>query len=305
MSGAGPRRGESSIASPIESPSVVVAEETGVSACPLCGGVARPWLVKSGYRHLECGACGAGYLDPDSVPEDLESLYTHAYFEGGAGHGYGDYLSDRQLLERNFRERLEWIESHCAPGRLLEVGPGLGVFLHTARARGWQATGVEIAEDCAATASELAGVPVVAGDFLDADTALEGGFDLICMFDVLEHLRDPAAALRRAHALLRPGGLLVVETGDRASPWARLLGRFWHFIDPPQHLFYFSAAGLEALARRCGFQGEARVRRQGRRASFGNAAFKLLRQRSVLPRRLPGSLYLNVGDSMLLAVFRC
>ncbi len=169
--------------------------------------------------------------------------------------------------------------------------------------------GVELAADCAAEAARLTNVPVVAGDFLAAD--LPDGFDVITMFDVIEHMRDPLACLRRAAELLVPGGLLVIETGDLASPWARLLGRHWYFLDPPQHLFYFTAAGLERAVTQCGGFDGIRVRRFGRRVSFANIGFKLepsvpgLLKRPIRAlARLPGSIYLNPGDAMLMAARR-
>lgn len=271
-------------------------------ACVVCGGPGRAWIEKAGYRLCECERCGSGYLPPQSIPADLGSLYSSGYFEGQAAHGYPTYRLDRPLLERNFHDRLDWIESLRAPGRLLEVGAAYGFFLEAARQRGWDVHGVEIAPDCAAEAARLSGAPVVAADFLEAP--LQGRFDAVCMFDVIEHLHDPVAALRRVHDLLEKDGIAVIETGDRASPWARLLGRRWYFIDPPQHLVYFSAQSLERALRSAGFTGAIESRRLGRRVSFANAAFKLLGRGAARLPRLPGSAYLNFGDGLLLAARR-
>ena len=79
----------------------------------------------------------------------------------------------------------------------------------------------------------------------------------------------------RARELLAPGGLLVIETGDVASPWARLLGRHWYFLDPPQHLWYFTGDGLAALLARAGFRAPPERWRSGRWVSLANIAFNL------------------------------
>jgi SAM-dependent methyltransferase len=271
-------------------------------ACVVCGGAGRPWLAKGAYALRECTGCGAGYLPRAQAPADLASLYSVGYFEGGAEHGYPSYRADAPLLRRNFEERLAWIESLRAPGRLLEVGPAYGYFLEVARARGWQAEGVELVPECAAEAQRTSGCPVLAGDFLDAPLA--GPYDAVCMFDVVEHLAEPLAALRRARDLLGEGGLLVIETGDRGTPWARLLGRRWYFIDPPQHLVYFSAASLEHALRAAGFRGPIQRTRPGRRVSFSNLAFKLLRGRAARLPRVPGSVYWDFGDALLVAARR-
>jgi SAM-dependent methyltransferase len=298
---------------PAVTPQATSAGDTQRAACPVCAaGSGRPWLVKGGFPILRCDSCGSGFLPEHAVPEDLEDLYSKEYFHGGRATGYPSYLADAGLLERNFGKRIAWIESLHPPGRLLEIGAAYGLFLKQARARGWDAMGVEMAADCAAAAAQSAGVPVVAGDFLAA--SLPSGFDVIAMFDVIEHMRDPIACIERARSLLAPDGLLVIETGDLASPWARLLGARWYFLDPPQHLVYFSAASLEHAIRRCGFAGAVRVRRLGRWVSLANIEFKLTRQApdartanalaALARRRLPGAVYLNFRDGILVAA-RC
>ncbi len=238
-------------------------------------------------------------------------MYSQGYFEGACSTGYPTYLADSRLLLENFGERVDWIESRRPPGRrLLEVGCAYGFFLAAARDRGFDVTGVEISEACAEAATRMWGVNVVRGDFMQQP--LEGHYDVIAMFDVIEHMRDPAAVIRRARELLAPGGLLVMETGDLAAPWARALGSLWYFLDPPQHLFYFSAVGLERLVRSSGFTGDSSLRRMGRRVSTSNIGFKLSaglpngrfrRSLATLSRKkLPGYLYLNFGDAMMLSV---
>ena len=110
------------------------------------------------------------------------------------------------------------------------------------------------------------------------------------------------------------GARLVIETGDAASAWARLLGRHWYFLDPPQHLFYFTGASLEQLLARAGFGAPPRRWRSGRWVSLANIAFKLvrlappsrLRSRVIdfARTRLGGKLYLRFGDTLLVAAAR-
>jgi SAM-dependent methyltransferase len=277
--------------------------------CPLCQGRGVGWREKAGYRVLRCEVCRNGFLPADQVPPDLETLYSREYFEGDQTAGYPSYLDDAALLARNFDRRVRGLAKLRAPGRLLDVGTAYGFFLERAAARGWDAMGVEIAPDCAREAQRIAGVPVVAGDFIDV--ALPGKFDVVTMLDVLEHVRDPVASLAKARSLLAPGGWLVVETGDIDTPWSRLLGNRWYFLDPPNHLHYFTAAGLDALLRRSGFEGHIRRQRLGRWVSFNNIAFKLAfglpagaardAALRLARRRVPGSVYLNFGDGQLVA----
>lgn len=277
--------------------------------CPLCGGASSRWLVKNALPIERCASCDTRFLPPSEIPADLESLYTAEYFSGGADTGYPSYQQDAPMLERNFAERVRRIGAWRAPGRLLDVGAAYGYFVKAACEAGWRASGIELAADVAREGSRLAQAEILAGDFLTAPLA--PGFDVITMFDVIEHVRDPLAWLARARALLAPGGLLVIETGDVASAWARLLGRHWYFLDPPQHLWYFTGDGLAALLARAGFRAPAERWRSGRWVSLANVAFKLARLappsrlRSAVIEfartRLPGGLYLRFGDTLLLA----
>ncbi len=288
-----------------EEPNAAVPAES----CPLCGGAASRWLVKNDLPIQRCAACDNRFLAPADIPADLESLYTAEYFTGGVATGYPTYQQDAPMLERNFAERVRRIRRWHAPGRILDVGAAYGYFVKAAREAGWQASGVELAPDVARDASKLAQAEIIAGDFLRVPLA--PGFDVITMFDVIEHVRDPLAWLVRARELLAPGGLLVIETGDVASPWARLLGRHWYFLDPPQHLWYFTGDGLAALLARAGFRAPPERWRSGRWVSLANIAFKLvrlappsrLRSRAIefARTRLAGSLYLRFGDTLLLA----
>ena len=287
--------------------------QTPEACCRVCGSAeVALWLRKQGYPVYHCRACENAFVPDAAVPADLESLYTPSYFEGGNSTGYPTYRQDAAVLQRNFARRLAWLESLRPPGRLLDVGAAYGFCLKVARERGWTAMGVEIAAECAAVAERLAGVPVLAGDFSRVD--LTGPFDVITMFDVLEHFRDPGASVARARYLLAPGGHLVIETGDLASPWAKLLGRVWYFLDPPQHLSYFTAAGLARFVEGQGFSGAVRLKRFGRWVSLVNIAFKLSRHATsprvrrlaerVVRRGMRGAVYLNFGDAMLLVADR-
>ena len=278
--------------------------------CRLCGSDrSEPWHQRGAYALRLCSTCHNAWLPDDQLPENLAEMYSREYFEGTGDQGYGDYLGDADVMARNCRRRLAWIERLTPSGRLLDVGAAYGYLLGEARQRGWECEGVEIAADVAQAAAQRTGIPITAGDFLAAD--LRPGYQVVSFFDVLEHMPDPSACLARARELLAPDGWVVVETGDRTSAVARLLGANWYFIDPPQHLAYFSAAGLETSLRTAGFAGPIRKTLPSKSLSFANIIHKV----SVLApweparrmaarvsrRRVSGSIRLNAFDNMLVA----
>lgn len=183
---------------------------------------------------------------------ELHRLYGADYFHGGE---YADYLREEDELKHNFEARLktllELTPSRRA-ARLLEIGCAYGFFLDLAQRYFTSVQGIDIAEKPVAWAREHLGVNALAGDFLTAD--LGEPFDIVCMWDTIEHLKAPDLYLARCAEIINPGGLLAITTGDAGSLNARLRGRKWRQIHPPTHLHYFSAATLSRLVDKYGFE---------------------------------------------------
>lgn len=234
--------------------------------CRACGGPGRPEFAKRGFQIASCAACGCHFV-PDPVPDP--ALYDEAYFAGEGACGYGGYLHDRELLRANFARRARWIASLGAGRRVLDVGAAYGFFVAAARAEGFDAIGLEPVAACAAFAARELGVELRTGRIEDALLA-PGSFDVVTLFDVIEHLADPALALRRIHDLLAPGGLVVIETGDLGGLLARVVGSRWYYYDPPQHLTYFSLPSLAHLLAAAGFAPPSAVGHLGREVSVRN-----------------------------------
>jgi SAM-dependent methyltransferase len=252
------------------------------SACPACGhrDQGRAIAVR-GYHYATCSRCGSARLDslPPLAPQEV---YGASYFLRSLEGGYQDYGADEPIHRRNARERLDRIDA--APGRILDVGCAHGFFLDEARQRGWRTSGVEISSYAGAIARGR-GHEV----FETLDAALEKGpgrLDVLSFFQVLEHLPDPGAALRAASALLRPGGLLIVETWDLSSRTARLSGRRWQQIYPPTVIHLFTRAGLLDLVGQTGF-AEGKVGRTTKLVSAGTVLGQI------------GSRLARMGDPLL------
>jgi hypothetical protein len=116
------------------------------------------------------------------------------------------------------------------------------------------------------------------------DGRLEGSFDVVTMWDYIEHSIDPAAALAHAAALLEPGGVLALSTGDASSLVARVSGARWHLL-APAHTFYFTPRTLGRYLDRAGFD----VVESGYPASLysiAHAAYKLRTLADVAPVRV-------------------
>jgi SAM-dependent methyltransferase len=235
------------------------------SVCGVCGGHGHAWLEKRGRRLVRCQACGFAW-----VPEGL--LFTRrdlSIYEDDELDLYAqdrDYYRDPGAVDAA-HDKVDWVARYVARGgRLLDVGANVGTFVAQAKDR-WDAIGLEPSAAAVTWGRAHLGAPLEVGSIVDEVPAYVGRFDAVTLFDVVEHLDDPAAALRQCRRYLAPGGRLFITTPDIGSPGARLLGRGWYYLDLDQHISMFSAATLTTLLRREGFRVLAR-RTFGRRYRF-------------------------------------
>jgi 2-polyprenyl-3-methyl-5-hydroxy-6-metoxy-1,4-benzoquinol methylase len=224
--------------------------------CNLCGADdAEPALTKHGFTIVRCRACGLAYVTPRPTSAELVALYSdEKYYRNlnASPFGYPDYLGERWLLERLVVRRLETIEARLGrPGRMLDVGCATGVLVEAAGRRGWTAVGVDVSTFATAQC-HARGLDVRHGDLWGADLPRDH-FDVVVLDDTIEHLVDPSRALREIRALLRPGGLITLNTPNYGGWLRRLMGRHWFHCKPPEHLYYFSPRTLRAMLERHGF----------------------------------------------------
>ncbi|MBI5201739.1 MAG: class I SAM-dependent methyltransferase, partial [Elusimicrobia bacterium] len=144
-----------------------------------------------------------------------------------------------------------WVLGLSAPGRALEVGCGPGIMLNALRSRGWKVKGLERSA-AAGYARETLGLDVSADDV----SALppEPAYDLILLFQVLEHLADPAAVLKECASRLKAGGRLIVSVPDWGGWQAAYGGSLWVHLDPPRHLVHFTRRALRMVLEGAGLR---------------------------------------------------
>ena len=195
-------------------------------------------------RLARCRACGLQYV----CPRPLAAAIVDAYSEGD---DYA-YVSQVAARERTFAGAVADIEKLLpGRGRLLDVGTAAGAFLAAARSREWQVEGCEPNRWLARWGSRRYGIPIGTGELFDQPFPPES-FDVVTLWDVIEHTPDPARVLRTARRLVRPGGLVIVNYPDIGSWIARALGRRWPFLSAV-HFYYFTRDTMTRLLARHGF----------------------------------------------------
>jgi len=236
----------------------------GAAVCPACHSEAvGPAFRDASKPFRRCRACGSLFDTAPPSADDIRRLYEgRSYFvkddggptDDGVTLGYpADYLADRGFIEAKFDQVLTHLERYVSPGRLLDVGAGPGFLVSVAKARGWDAVGLDLNEWAAEHARTELDVDVRVGS-LDETTFAGEQFDAVTMMDVVEHVPDPDALLAQAARLVRPGGVLVLLTPDSGARVSRLLGRRWPEVQRPgEHVVLFSRDGLTTALRRHGF----------------------------------------------------
>lgn len=214
-------------------------------ACPLCEEAPCSTLFfKDEHEIFRCSECQLVFSTNEPQPDDLPVLYGRDYFTAG-GSGYRSYVGEEPTHRLQARRYLRRLARFTPPGRVLDIGCAAGYFLDEARRAGWDARGLDASPYASTYAGSRLKLNVVTGGFLDVD--LDDGFDLITLFNVLEHMADPVNVERRLYDLVRPGGFVAIETWDCDSLMARLFGSRWQQYDPDYVPYYYSPRSLARL----------------------------------------------------------
>lgn len=223
-----------------------------VHSCASCGAAAElvflaqdtnRLISTTSFPYYRCAACGWWFLHPP--PADLGAYYPTGYHPIPADAAD---LAERAELDRY---KIDLVLAQRSGGRLLEVGPSYGMFLHLAREAGFDCAGIEMDSGCCAFLRTL-GFTVRQSDDVVGSLAASEPSDVVAAWHVIEHLPDPWSALTAMVANLKPGGLLVLAQPNPGALQFRLLGRYWTHLDAPRHLCLIPPALLESRLRRLG-----------------------------------------------------
>jgi SAM-dependent methyltransferase len=276
--------------------------------CPVCGRDESFRYMYEVKRFVigKCARCGLGAteLPPDFDPK---SIYTEDYFEGGHDDGYADYAKSEIILRHEFRDAVAALRPFATPsGKLLEVGCAYGFFLKEAKDH-FDVCGIEVSEH-ASNIARSSGLDVTTGMLSPEFLTQKGPFDAAVMLDVIEHLGEPDRVIEMLRDGLKPGGALLLTTGDWSAALSRVMGAKWRLMTPPQHLFFFDPKTLEGLLGRLGFRVQS-VTHPWKRVPLSLILYQLSRYAplSLLRKRLPelrGGLPLNLFDAVRVVATR-
>jgi 2-polyprenyl-3-methyl-5-hydroxy-6-metoxy-1,4-benzoquinol methylase len=194
------------------------------------------------FRVVRCRRCTHQFCEP--LPTDLTSSYHDVVDEEYIKHAESRRLAAQAVL------RL--VQKYLPSGRLLDVGCATGDFLDEARRLGYETEGLELSRWSCNLARQRG--LVVHEEPLDRFAAHNAGrFEIVSLIGVIEHFPNPRTEMANLARLLKPGGLVVLWTGDASSLLARALGHKWWYWQG-QHVQYFTHKSLMRLAEEAGFE---------------------------------------------------
>lgn len=222
-------------------------------ACGLCGSSEAavrlrqpPWVL------WQCARCGVWFSLPETgPPPSFRSTVDSEFRElTWSRKPYIDSMEEFIEYHDPLLARLdEWVPR----GRLLDVGCGPGFCMEAARRRGWNVVGVEPEGFPATYAAEKLGMEVVQTTLEDAAFP-EGSFDAVLMIHSIEHVTDPMSTMAAVRSVLRPEGVVFVETPNAECEASRFFGDDWQYLNLPEHAFIFDPATVALLFRRTGLR---------------------------------------------------
>ena len=196
-------------------------------------------------RIVVCQECGQIFSNPYFTDHVIVDLYRTAKYisEPQLGNMTADYLREFEAALGN-RPKYEL--------RVLEVGCASGFFLDALRKRGYRSLqGIEPGEEAVSlSAKEIR--PHIRNEFFGPDSFAAGSFDVVCCFQVMDHMPNPAAFAQAVYKVLAEGGLFLTVNHDIRAPITRLLGERSPMYDI-EHIYLFDQSTIQRLFRNAGF----------------------------------------------------
>ena len=229
-------------------------------------------LKKHGnLKIIDCVKCEFIHIVPPPSKQEISKLYKKKYYTKIKPQYIKKYEREIDYWNLIFDEKLDYLETKIKrkTKSILDIGSGSGFFLKRAKEKGWIVNGVE-PNYFAAKFSEKIGISVIPDFFQNIDIENMKKYDVINLFDVLEHVHNPIELLKKCHRLLKSGGIIVIEVPNDYNPlqkivqkslkkeeyWLTILtkSRNYNWASKIDHVNYFNFFSLKRLLTKLRFK---------------------------------------------------
>ena len=212
----------------------------------------RNWCTEGSFNLVKCNVCGLVYINPRPTIQEMRKYYPKYYHVSASGIVE---VTDENKVEMYpiFKDRARAISAFKKNGRILDVGCGDGYFLKRMKDKGWETYGVEPGEVASKYAKDVLKVNAFNGELKEACYP-DKYFDVITLFEVLEHLHNPSANLSEIGRILKEDGLLVITVPNFTGFAYKIFKERRLALDAPRHLYHFSQVTLCKILKKMEFK---------------------------------------------------
>ena len=225
--------------------------------CNLCGGKKHEKIAKKdkNTKIVECKNCGLIFVDPMPSDQYINKIYQKKYYSP-ADKPYpeiSNHLKQRPFLESYFKKEIARIKKIKKKGKILDIGCGPGFFLNIAKSAGFKVFGSDISKFAAKYAKEKFKLDVFGGE-LNQAKFLTNFFDVITIYQTIEHVKNPLKFLKEVSRILKKDGLLILTTPNQDNFIARILVEKWFGYYYLSHLYFFNPKSVKKILKKAGFK---------------------------------------------------
>ena len=206
---------------------------------------------KNGFLIKECKVCGHRFTEIHEVKNHINNVYSDDYFLAGK-QGYPNYLNEKDILIESGIKYAKLLSKYTSPGKVLDVGCAAGFILKGFEHSGWECYGFEPNDTMASFGRNELNLDIVTGNLESFETTQQ--FHLINMIQVIGHFINLDEVFKNLSLLLTQNGLVLVESWDMGSGYAKLMGKHWHEYSPPSVINWFSDKTLTQLFNQYKFE---------------------------------------------------
>lgn len=201
------------------------------------------FLTQEPFQIHECLSCGLLFTEPRPDAEHIGKYYQSEEYYSHQENKKGFIPKVYEAVKKiNLKHKYKLATKGIKEGRLLDIGCGVGDFLHTAEEHGWNCTGVEPSEEAKNIARKRIKADIIASE--DLEKLPDASFDLITMWHVLEHVDDLKWQVEQLQRLVKPQGRIVIAVPNYKSYDAQFYKELWAAYDVPRHLSHFNKTTL-------------------------------------------------------------
>jgi SAM-dependent methyltransferase len=216
-------------------------------------------IQEEGFNVVECQGCGLLYVNPRPAPREMEKFYPETYSWKETLEADLSLTRLVRKLEKGYRYHLLRYEVSKvvkfigrSQGKVLDIGCGTGDRLDIFRKKGFETYGVENSHS-ADYATDHLKLSVVKGDLFTAHFP-DAFFDLVTLYNVLEHTHNPSGVIREINRILKKGGILIIQIPNKDSLQYKIFKKRWAAFDVPRDLYYFGIETLSSSLEKAGFE---------------------------------------------------